>query len=73
MYREQTRNRGLCEARGEQGVAGKGIRRDDKRIDKKKRGKMMEYPKYKKVLFCTGFYENSDYAFEFAFGISKRD
>jgi nucleotide-binding universal stress UspA family protein len=35
--------------------------------------KMMEYPKYKKVLFCTDFSENSDYAFEFAFGIAKRD
>ena len=34
---------------------------------------MMEYPKYKKVLFCTDFSENSDYAFEFAFGIAKRD
>jgi nucleotide-binding universal stress UspA family protein len=34
---------------------------------------MMEYPKYKKVLFCTDFSENSDYAFEFAFGITKRD
>ena len=33
----------------------------------------MEYPKYKKVLFCTDFSENSDYAFEFAFGIAKRD
>jgi nucleotide-binding universal stress UspA family protein len=34
---------------------------------------MMEYPKYKKVLFCTDFSENSDYAFEFAYGIAKRD
>ena len=33
----------------------------------------MEYPKYKKVLFCTDFSENSDYAFEFAFGIARRD
>ena len=33
----------------------------------------MEYPKYKKVLFCTDFSENSDYAFEFAYGIAKRD
>ena len=33
----------------------------------------MEYPKYKKVLFCTDFSKNSDYAFEFAFGIAKRD
>jgi len=34
---------------------------------------MMEYPKYKKVLFCTDFSENSDYAFDYAFGIAKRD
>jgi len=34
---------------------------------------MREYPKYKKVLFCTDFSENSDYAFEFAYGIAKRD
>ena len=34
---------------------------------------MIEYPKYKKVLFSTDFSENSDYAFEFAFGIAKRD
>jgi len=33
----------------------------------------MEYPKYKKVLFCTDFSENSDYAFDFAYGIAKRD
>ena len=33
----------------------------------------MEYPTYKKILFCTDFSENSDYAFEFAFGIAKRD
>ena len=33
----------------------------------------MNYPKYKKVLFCTDFSENSDYAFEFAYGIAKRD
>ena len=33
----------------------------------------MEYPKYKKVLFCTDFSENSDYAFGFAYGIAKRD
>ena len=33
----------------------------------------MEYPKYKKVLFCTDFSENSDYAFEFAYGIARRD
>jgi nucleotide-binding universal stress UspA family protein len=34
---------------------------------------MIEYPKYKKVLFCTDFSENSDYAFDYAFGIAKRD
>jgi nucleotide-binding universal stress UspA family protein len=34
---------------------------------------MMQYPKYKKVLFCTDFSENSDYAFEFAYGIARRD
>ena len=34
---------------------------------------MIEYPGYKKVLFCTDFSENSDYAFEYAFGIAKRD
>ena len=34
---------------------------------------MKEYPKYKKILFCTDFSENSDYAFEFAYGIAKRD
>ena len=34
---------------------------------------MREYPKYKKVLFCTDFSENADYAFEFACGIAKRD
>ncbi len=34
---------------------------------------MMEYPKYKKVLFCTDFSENADYAFGFAYGITKRD
>ena len=33
----------------------------------------MEYPKYKTVLFCTDFSKNADYAFEFAFGIAKRD
>ena len=33
----------------------------------------MEYQKYKKILFCTDFSENSDYAFEFAYGIAKRD
>jgi nucleotide-binding universal stress UspA family protein len=34
---------------------------------------MNEYPKYKKVLFCTDFSENADYAFDFAYGIAKRD
>jgi nucleotide-binding universal stress UspA family protein len=34
---------------------------------------MIEYPKYKKVLFCTDFSENADYAFDFAYGIAKRD
>lgn len=34
---------------------------------------MIEYPKYKKVLFCTDFSENADYAFNFAYGIAKRD
>ena len=34
---------------------------------------MVEYPKYKRVLFCTDFSENADYAFEFACGIAKRD
>jgi len=34
---------------------------------------MREYTKYKKVLFCTDFSENADYAFEFACGIAKRD
>lgn len=34
---------------------------------------MVEYPKYKKVLFCTDFSENSDLAFSYAFGISRRD
>ncbi|MFX0200846.1 MAG: universal stress protein [Candidatus Hodarchaeota archaeon] len=33
----------------------------------------MEYLKYKKVLFCTDFSEESDYAFQFALGIAKRD
>jgi nucleotide-binding universal stress UspA family protein len=34
---------------------------------------MIEYPEYKKVLFCTDFSENADYAFTFAYGIAKRD
>ena len=33
----------------------------------------MAYPHYKKVLFCTDFSENADYAFDFAYGIAKRD
>ncbi len=34
---------------------------------------MIDYPKYKKVLFCADFSENSDIAFGYAFGIAKRD
>ena len=34
---------------------------------------MIEYPEYKKVLFCTDFSENADYAFNFACGIARRD
>jgi len=34
---------------------------------------MIEYPQYKKVLFCTDFSENADYAFNFAYGVAKRD
>ncbi|MEW6333528.1 MAG: universal stress protein [Thermodesulfobacteriota bacterium] len=34
---------------------------------------MIDYPKYKKVLFCTDFSENSDSAFGYAFGVAKRD
>jgi nucleotide-binding universal stress UspA family protein len=34
---------------------------------------MVEYPEYKKVLFCTDFSENADYAFDFACGIARRD
>ena len=33
----------------------------------------MKYPKYKKVIFCTDFSENSDCVFEFASDIAKRD
>ena len=33
----------------------------------------MEYPKYKKVLFYADFSENADHAFDFAYGIAKRD
>jgi len=34
---------------------------------------MMGYPKFKKLVFCTDLSENADYAFEFAYGIAKRD
>ena len=34
---------------------------------------MIDYPKYKKVLFCTDFSKYSDCAFAYAFGIAKRD
>ncbi len=34
---------------------------------------MVEYPKYKKVLFCTDFSKNADCAFDYAFGIARRD
>ncbi len=34
---------------------------------------MREYPKYKKVLFCTDFSGNADVAFEYAYGVAKRD
>ncbi len=34
---------------------------------------MIDYPKYKKVLFCTDFSVNSNCAFDYAFGIAKRD
>jgi len=34
---------------------------------------MIEYPKYKKVLFCTDFSVSSDCAFDYAFGVAKRD
>jgi nucleotide-binding universal stress UspA family protein len=34
---------------------------------------MFEYPKYKKVLFCTDFSDNADYAFQYALGIAMRD
>ncbi len=34
---------------------------------------VIDYPKYKKVLFCTDFSKNSDCAFDYAFGIAKRD
>jgi nucleotide-binding universal stress UspA family protein len=34
---------------------------------------MKDYPKYKKVLYCTDFSKSSDCAFDYAFGIAKRD
>jgi len=34
---------------------------------------MIEYPKYKKVLFCTDFSDNANHAFNFAYGVAKRD
>ncbi len=34
---------------------------------------MIDYPRYKKVLFCTDFSKLSDCAFDYAFGIAKRD
>jgi nucleotide-binding universal stress UspA family protein len=34
---------------------------------------MIDYPKYKKILFCTDFSENCDLAFGYAYGIAKRD
>jgi len=34
---------------------------------------MIEYCKYKKVVFCTDFSENCNSIFEYAFGIAKRD
>jgi hypothetical protein len=33
---------------------------------------MMEYPRHRKVLFCTGFSENADYVFEYAYGSAIR-
>ena len=34
---------------------------------------MRKYPQYKKVLFCTDFSETSDNAFDYAYGVAKRD
>jgi nucleotide-binding universal stress UspA family protein len=50
-------------------------RADDKvfEVNHNKGAHMMKYPKYKKVLFCTDFSENADHAFEYAYGIAKRD
>jgi nucleotide-binding universal stress UspA family protein len=42
-------------------------------VSKKEGAMMMQYPKYKKVLFCTDFSESSDHAFSFAYGVAKRD
>ncbi|MBW1613751.1 MAG: universal stress protein [Deltaproteobacteria bacterium] len=38
-------------------------------MTKQEEQKMIKYPKYKKVLFCTDFSENADYAFD----ITKED
>jgi nucleotide-binding universal stress UspA family protein len=40
---------------------------------KERRDHMIEYPKYKKILFCTDFSENADHAFGYAYGVAKRD
>jgi hypothetical protein len=40
---------------------------------RKSRSTIIKYPKYKKVLFCTDFSENAEYAFDFAYGIAKRE
>jgi len=34
---------------------------------------MKKYPEYKKVLFCTDFSDNADYAFNYAYGVAQRD
>ena len=34
---------------------------------------MKHYSRYKKILFCTDFSESSDRAFEYAYGVAKRD
>ena len=34
---------------------------------------MKKYPEYKKVLFCTDFSDNADYAFNYAYGVTQRD
>jgi nucleotide-binding universal stress UspA family protein len=38
-----------------------------------RRSEMIQYPQYKKVLFCTDFSENADHAFEYAYGIAQRN